>query len=545
MSSPRHMLPLADHEKYRETIRDTLDGNLVLPHSIEAGDPYYIGDVYDTTPAECVQEWELCDNIKRPYLDHIKAVSHAWPHLRYLAHWMEVTTSPVKWNHIKAKQAVIRKERASRTNVAVVDFAPGAAPAIHTATSPDALCDSLRSAPVQPDVHRMYVVEDLSRDVVEALGAALDIDPLFFRGQISDYWWYNTRDPWVELPDLQVVSRRRRFFHVGYLQPRHFGSQASFAEATKEAARFNVLRRADNDKNHKTLLDQQGALVALVRSKASFWWKPAEGDRGAVGVLLVDPSVKEGSPLWAGYRNFEPTPSISARGPFKAPPRTSLFEAVVYWVTRMEGAEVAQMGADPRIMLRGLSQIICAEWLTVIRYITTRLGQVEWELENPDFRRDPSGINSSLAKLHPWRRSVPLYKTLIKEATAKVFNSSNGPLSEYTLSLKEDFRVVEEGIDTLLQRIERIVAVATAIISIEESRRGYSLNQDLGRLTYLAVVFAPLSFVTGFFSMSEDVSSLRGTYWIYFCVALPVTVLAFVLVDMARVKRWARRWSSR
>lgn len=55
------MLPLADHEKYRETIRDTLDGNLVLPHSIEAGDPYYIGDVYDTTPAECVQEWELCD----------------------------------------------------------------------------------------------------------------------------------------------------------------------------------------------------------------------------------------------------------------------------------------------------------------------------------------------------------------------------------------------------------------------------------------------------------------------------------------------------
>ncbi|KAM0276384.1 hypothetical protein ACHAQH_006786 [Verticillium albo-atrum] len=249
MSSPRHMLPLADHAKYQEAIRDTIDGNVVLPHTIEAGDnPYYIGDVYNETPAECVQEWELDD-----------------------------------------KQAAIRKERASRTNVAIVDFAPSSDPAVHSVTRPDALSDSLRNPPARPDVHRLYVVEDLSRDVVEALGAALDIDALF-------------------------------------------------------------LPRADQRQ----------------------------------------PVVQHARP----------------------------------------------MGADPRIMLRGLSQIVCAEWLTVIRYITTRLGQVEWELENPDLRRDPSGIDSSLARLHPWRRSVPLYKALIKEATAKVFNSGNGPVSEYTLSLK-------------------------------------------------------------------------------------------------------------
>lgn len=39
---------------------------------------------------------------------------------------------------------------------------------------------------------RLFVVEDLSRDVIEALGYHFKIDPSFFREHIVDYAWYNT-----------------------------------------------------------------------------------------------------------------------------------------------------------------------------------------------------------------------------------------------------------------------------------------------------------------------------------------------------------------
>lgn len=39
---------------------------------------------------------------------------------------------------------------------------------------------------------RLFVVEDLSRSVIEALGSHFKIDPSFFREHIVDYAWYNT-----------------------------------------------------------------------------------------------------------------------------------------------------------------------------------------------------------------------------------------------------------------------------------------------------------------------------------------------------------------
>ena len=197
------------------------------------------------------------------------------------------------------------------------------------------------------------------------------------------------------------------------------------------------------------------------------------------------------------------------------------------------------MTSDPRVMLFEISEIICAEWLTVCRHITTRLGQIDWEIAHPDFRKDPTGIDSSLSKLHPWRRSVPQYKSTLDEAVMKLFPS--GPVSDCIGSLREDFRVVEMAINELQNRIEQIVAIITATISIEESRRVINLNQYLGRLTYLAVIFAPLSFVSSFFSMASDLSLLQTTFWVYFCVAIPVSLVAFMAVDHARFTRGFNR----
>ena len=131
---------------------------------------------------------------------------------------------------------------------------------------------------------RLFVVEDLSRDVIEALGARFDVDPLFFRGHISDYMWHNTRDPWVELPDLDISYRARSYLHVRYVQTRYFRSEESLCKAKWEVGGFNVLRRVDKDGNWVPDVDIPNSDIGLVRSQTSIWIRPKKsGKEGVLG----------------------------------------------------------------------------------------------------------------------------------------------------------------------------------------------------------------------------------------------------------------------
>ncbi|OTB09088.1 hypothetical protein M426DRAFT_18472 [Hypoxylon sp. CI-4A] len=467
---------------------------------------------------------------------------------------MEVTTSPNKWQlikdlpHLEALQA----ERAGRTNIAAIDFVSGQpAPTMqHITTSMDLL--ECLEEPAAPGSTRLYVVEDLSRDVIEHLGSKLDIDPLFFREHINDYTWYNTRDPWVELPDLDIVSRSRPYFRLMYMQPRYFKNPESFRRAQKQAGRFNVLRRLDVDNEHESLFDDKSATVALVRSKASLWIRPASNTQQAVGVLLIDPSITEGYPLWRGYRSFKNSPSPTESTPFQGPPRTSLFDDLLFWIGQTSQEDIDAIENNPRAMAFRILQIICAEWLTLSRYITARLGQIEWEIESPelfqvkklDLQRESMNFNMSLKKLHTWRRRLPVYRAMVSETRTKLFPDHHrdddelAPLlrrRDCIAGMEKDFRLVADHFNDLLSRTERIAAVATAVTAIEESRRAIEQNKTLGRLTYLAVIFAPLSFVSSFFSMSGNLAELSQTFWVYFCVAVPISLLVYLLVD----KNWS------
>ncbi|KAI1107089.1 hypothetical protein F4804DRAFT_240680 [Jackrogersella minutella] len=535
------------HEEEEE---DETHPNQLIPDRKLGGtyDDYFNGDIYDNPKSPGEAEWGAFDHSNMPYLQHVKNLSIGWPHLRYLAQWMEITTSPTKWQLIKDlppyELAELRRERARRTKVKAIDFISGQpAPAIQHVASPEALASCLNQPPA-PGATRLYIVEDLSRDVIEQLGTKLDIDPLFFREHINDYTWYNTRDPWVELPDLDIVSRSRSYFRLTYMQPRYFKTAKSFRMAQRQAGMFNVLRRLDVDSEHESLFDDKSATVALVRSKASLWIRQANNTQQAIGVLLIDPSITEGFPLWRGYRPFRNSPTPSNRTPFEVAPGTSLFDDLIFWIQETPQKDIDAIENNPRAMAFRIMEIICAEWLTLSRYITARLGQIEWEIESPELfqvkkiylQRESMNFNMSLKKLHTWRRRLPSYRAMVADTRTKLFpeHDRSSRRQDCFADLEKDFTLVAAHIDDLLSRTERIAAVATAVTAIEESRRAIEQNKVLGRLTYLAVIFAPLSFVSSFFSMSSNLSELTETIWVYFCVAIPISLVVYMLVD----KNW-------
>jgi hypothetical protein len=122
---------------------------------------------------------------------------------------------------------------------------------------------------------RLYVVEDLSRDVIEVLGSGLGIEPSFFRAHIVDYAWYNVRDRWRDLPTLNVDSRQQNWIQLRYVTARYFESGNDFKKAEKEAEEFNILRRPDDDLSNKSWWDKEGAKVGLTRARVTFWLKPS------------------------------------------------------------------------------------------------------------------------------------------------------------------------------------------------------------------------------------------------------------------------------
>ena len=110
-----------------------------------------------------------------------------------------------------------------------------------------------------------------------------------------------------------------------------------------------------------------------------------------IGVLLLDPTIQKGTPLWYGYRNWEPTPSMNSPSIPAAPPRKSLFEDFVHWAKKAPASQFTNLSSSTNttktdMPLQTLLYLICAEWLAISDYIRTRIGIIEWEISNPEQR---------------------------------------------------------------------------------------------------------------------------------------------------------------
>jgi hypothetical protein len=459
------------------------------------------------------------------------------------------------------------------------------------------LSENERLESTNPDF-RLYVVEDLSRDVIEYLGKRYDIEPDFFREHILDFAWSNVRDFWRNPPNLVKESRQRRWTQVRFVTARYFETPRLFQVATKEASGWNVLRRPDNDGNDKVSFDKEGSIVSLIRTRASFWHRPGEsqGEKGIgrtsencyttffcplfaniePGVLLLDPTLKTGFPLWRGRRNWERTPGIgqiiTAAGVQERPNgEMNLFDDFICWARRPElfsslspqncpGGQSSNFHVPIQVILH----LISSEWLTLGDYIKTRLTQIEWEIAFPEnFIKGGNQIDGSLKRLHMWRRFVPLYCEMLSEALEGIFHfpchdeaasagscgcigehgqAPSPPPSPYHVAAvyRRDFILALSSMKGYQKRIDRLTSVITAVISIKDSHRALEDSKNIGRLSWLATFFLPYSITASIFAASavKDITTERVGF--YFEVAAPlalVTILLAYLLTLPQVHR--------
>lgn len=87
--------------------------------------------------------------------------------------------------------------------------------------------------------------------------------------------------------------------------------------------------------------------------------------------------------------------------------------------------------------------------------------------------------------------------------------------------------------------MERAVPVATAMVQLLDVQQSGRHAANVTLLTYIALVFVPLSWVTGLFSMSERYSPGQENFWVYFATAVP---LCLVVLFVSVVPYYRQKW---
>lgn len=225
----------------------------------------------------------------------------------------------------------------------------------------------------------------------------------------------------------------------------------------------------------------------------------------------------------------------------------------------MSQAELQLVREDPKCFAIPMIRLVLADWRTVLKYMATMLGKIEWEFEYPHWGEVPSDINASLRKLSPWRRNMHYYKAMVTDSIDRIFapellanigcGSHNASTANHAgvRSLLYDFRKIQKLMDENQQHIEAIQNVATNLINIEESRRAVKQNKNLARLTFLATIFIPLNFTSSFLSMSPDFSGATQTVWIFFVIGIPLSLTVLAVVDLSNpseseILKLLRKW---
>lgn len=171
-------------------------------------------------------------------------------------------------------------------------------------------------------------------------------------------------------------------------------------------------------------------------------------------------------------------------------------------------------------------RIALAEW-NLYTHLSSRYSKYyEYSLRDMKNRLHDNDI----VDLQRWRRrsKQSQYKLTVLGEFIDYWKQHEDHDERWNLVLK-DINHVREQLQHYSQSLEQMVTVATSMVQLLDSRRSIVEAVNVRRLTYIALVFVPLSWVASLFSMSDAYSPGHEYFWAYFATALPVLSLVLLL----------------
>lgn len=254
-----------------------------------------------------------------------------------------------------------------------------------------------------------------------------------------------------------------------------------------------------------------------------------------------------------GYEDFLDSPSMSdldGKEPV-SPDRKGFFDdLILYWSVQSPESLDPANPTLPSLAYYPL-KIVAAEWVKYGAIMFRAIKQFEYSTSITNVRDELDKLNSDMRALQRWRRRSMASEHKV-HSVIRMLNAH--PHSSDSSSLIEDYDAIFATITGLGRRLESMLPVVTSLVSIIDSRRAVDETANVSRLTIMALVFVPLAYVSSLFSMNEKLGPGGPLFWVYFVVALPVTITVVLVArpPLNIVKkaaghiRWPRRrWAER
>ena len=407
---------------------------------------------------------------------------------------------------------------------------------------------------------RLLIVEDLSSDIVETLGSLLNIDPLFFASHIDTFQEdiATTRPSTATLPSSMMSQN---FLNLPYQRVVEFESCKS---------RQVLLRDMNVPRKVAILPPLKGRYVGLVRHCCSILKTEGKdglwlGKRGPfnyirsvikstytqIGLILVDPPIGDSYVprhqdnhntnkvtlqtrlFQGGFQDFLLCSSFATKiGHKSGLKRSSPLECFIfYWgVERPPGFQV--YGPTLFSISSYPLRMIAAEWITYLELMCHVIKQYEY---SPDIAlaalEQIAILSADIHSLQQWaRRSIATANKIRHIIGFLKHRISKDDDTEHSTLLVEDYEHIAWSLNNYSRRLDALVSVATSLIQAMDSRRALTETRNISRLTYLALSFIPLTFVSGLFSMNDNIAPGGKLFWLYFAVSIPLCLLVFMIV---------------
>ncbi|KAF1993574.1 hypothetical protein P154DRAFT_567923 [Amniculicola lignicola CBS 123094] len=382
---------------------------------------------------------------------------------------------------------------------------------------------------------RILVIEDLTVDIIDLIGSTLDIDPLFISLHLHTAHRSSMRHQATDTATLPSRLRPHDYINISYHRPvTSNGNRPSHRNLLRDIA---MNRRVTFLRSTNIGLIQSCASVIKIRRPDDIW----------IALVLVDPPLQETyfldgnkddpafkvtlnlKPYMGPSEDFVELPKFSE--PWTSVPhrtRDSIMDDVMDCWSRRNPDCFDPMNPTIQSLAYYPLRIIAAEWVKYIAVMQRCVKIYEYHGQQlPSLER----VSTDMGELQGWRRrsmaSQQKINTIIRKVQAR--NLSTSQQQTDIGDLLEDYKVICQDIETAGSRLENMLPVLASLVQIIDARQSFAETANISRLTVLALLFVPLSYVSSLFSMNPDIMPGASRFWLYVAVAVPITIIVFIV----------------
>jgi hypothetical protein len=250
-----------------------------------------------------------------------------------------------------------------------------------------------------------------------------------------------------------------------------------------------------------------------------------------------------------GYVDFLPfeTDRETPSGPGtidNGPMRISPYDDILFYWRKLDRfpqihRSILDGTADPSVCSYFLKKIVASNWMPPLLYFDATLDRLEYALARSNVE-GLTGAARHWSDVEYWHRRCSKSCDQLEQT---LFNLGRDPFSTHDIFVprsqiatrteadkcEEDFLYIYRQMHELKKRSQRLGFSLSNLIGIIESKRSADEAHGIKVLTLLGMLFVPLAFTTGLFSMSGNFAPGESKFWVYFATGIPLVGLEFAV----------------